>query len=356
MRLVLLSAALAFLVCALTPRADAAGDPFTVTNIPVDASAASAVDAQTIAINSGRARAWTTLYRRLVKQEDWSKQPPLDDVMLQRLIKNYIPVNERRSTTRYVANMTYVFNADAVRKILRESNIAYADAQASPVLVIPMSPVYQPHSLWAAAIGNPRFATGSVPLVVAPADPALSRLNYSTAAWQDVQAVATRVHAQEAYLAMAITGPGKLTIYIKRLAAGPQSPPIPEVVTPIPPNPQPAKIYGAAADQAAVAIADAWKAHMAVDFNKRDRLLAEVHISSLTDFSGLQQKLGTVPLVTDVSIVAMNIGEARVAITYVGSEEQLAANLTQAGVDLSNDDGTWWLALQPPKLDQGTQP
>ena len=90
-----------FVLCCLPFVAARAGsDPYSVSGIVVDASASSATQAQTIAINSGRARAWTTLYRRLAKQEDWSRQPTLDDTTLQRLVRSYLVSNERRSTTR----------------------------------------------------------------------------------------------------------------------------------------------------------------------------------------------------------------------------------------------------------------
>src|ERR1700684_2160940 len=103
MRRAVIFLALAFL--AATPAfAGAPADPFTVTGIQVDASASSAVEAQNIAIDSGRQRAWTTLIHRLTKQEDWAKIPPLDDQAIQRLIASYLPVNERRSTTRYSAS------------------------------------------------------------------------------------------------------------------------------------------------------------------------------------------------------------------------------------------------------------
>jgi hypothetical protein len=62
MRHIFAAAALAFLAFVPFSTASAAGasDPFTVSNIPVQAKAASAVEAQNIAINSGKARAWQT--------------------------------------------------------------------------------------------------------------------------------------------------------------------------------------------------------------------------------------------------------------------------------------------------------
>lgn len=358
MRHLIIPALIAFALAILVPAAQAAEDPFTVSGIVVDASAASATEAQTIAINGGRAKAWTTLYRRLAKAQDWQKQPALDEVTLQRLIRNYIPKNERRSTTRYVANMTYVFNADAVRRILRQNDIAYADMQAKPILIIPLAPRYQPRSPWTMAWANPRYSGSAIPLVLPSGDAldvsALGALNFGSAVWQDVEAVASRVHASEAWMVLAQTSGTQLSVKLKRLGPG-NSPAIPDVVVPVAPKEPPAKAYAGAADAAASAIIDSWKARSAVDYGKRNKLVAEVRIESLGAWSATLQKLATVPTVTDVGVVAMNTGEARIAISYVGTPDQLSDNVKQAGLDLSNDGGTWWLAPQAASADAGSQ-
>jgi hypothetical protein len=79
-----------------------------------------------------------------------------------------------------------------------------------------------------------------------------------------------------------------------------------------------------------------------------------VHVGDLAAWSALLQKLGTIANITDVAVVAMNLGEARVAITYVGSQDQLHDLLAQATLDLSNQDGTWWLGPLAPS-DASTQ-
>ncbi len=334
----------------LAPAARAGTDPFTVSGILVDASAASAIEAETIAINSGRQRAWTALYRHLTKSQDWPNQPVLDDTTLQRLIRNYLPMNERRSTTRYVASMTYVFNPDAVRRIFRQANIAYADTQAKPILIVPMAPGYRPRGGWTMAWANPHFTGAAVPLVLPPGDAAdasaLATLNFSTSTWQDIQPAVSRLHAVEAWLALALVSKGQFTVKLRRLGPG-NAPAVADVVVPIPPRAAAAKISASAADAAANTIIDAWKAREAIDYGKRSRLLADVRIDSLDAWSAMLQRLGTVPTVTDVAVVAMNIGEARLAISYVGTSDQLAETLTQAGLELSNDDGSWQLAAQP---------
>lgn len=335
--------------------AQSAQDPFTVSGIQVDATAASATEAETIAINAGRARAWTALYRHLTKQQDWVRQPQLDDVTLQRIVRNYIPGNERRSTTRYVASMTYVFNADAVRRILQRNEIAYADVQARPILVIPMAPGFQPHGAWTAAWADAHLAGGAVPLVLPQDDVStLGSLNFATSGWQDVQPIASRAHAQEAFLAQLGPGNGQLAVKLRRLGPG-VSPPIPDVVVPVPPRTPPAKAYASAANAAASAIIDAWKSHSAIDFGKRSKLVADVRIDSLSAWSALQQKLATTPSITEVIVLAMNIGEARIAISYVGSQDQLSDQLAQAGLDLSSQGGGWVLSTQAAGPDAGDQ-
>jgi hypothetical protein len=324
----------------------AGGDPYAVSGIGVDATASSATQAQNIAIVSGRARAWTTLSHRLTKAADWPKLPVLDDTAITRLIRTYQFANERRSTTRYTADITYVFNPDAVRHMFRTANIAYADMQAKPILVVPMSPGYVPHSAWASIWANPKYATGAAPLMLPAGDSldsaSLSALNFNTATWQDVEPVASRTHATEAFLVQVSQGKGALDIKLKRLGPG-NSPPMPDVTVPITPGTTGPKLYASAADTAASAIIDEWKARSAIDFGKRNRLIVEVHVSDLAGWSALLQKLGTIPNITDVGVVAMNIGEARVALTYVGSQDQLHDLLAQATLDLSNQNGVWWL-------------
>ena len=322
----------------------AADSPFTVSDVPVDASAASSSVAQNVAVNDGRDRAWTMLFRRLTRSEDWGRQPALDAIFLQRLVRNYVVSNERRSTTRYVANVTYEFNADGVRRLLRSQNIPYVDVEARPVLVIPMAPGYAARSGWAQLWTNPRFADGEVPMIAPTGDAAdgeiLGALNFATAQWQDVASVASRVHATEAYLVQATAGHGSITVALRRLGAGP-SLPIPNVVVPVRRGESAMQAYGSAADATASAIADAWKTRIAVDYGKRSRLIAEVRIPSLADWGTLMQRLSAIPTVFDVQVLAMDIGEARVAVTYAGTPDQLAAMASESAIDLSNNGGTW---------------
>jgi len=339
---------LAFLA-AIPAAAAAPADPFTVSGIQVDASAASSIEAQNIAINSGRQRAWTTLIHRLTRQEDWAKAPALDDQTIERLIASYLPQNVRKSTTRYSASMTYVFNADAVRRLLRNQGVAYTDASAHPILIIPLAPRYDPHGPWTNAFLNSRYSHAAVPLNLPIPDAgtvaSLGGLTFDNATWQQVQGVANRVQANEAMLLLLVNDKGKMVVRMRHLGIG-----APWVIPDTPLNDPPGspRLYADAADATATAVINTWKAHSAVDFGKRFKLTAAIHVDNLADWGAMQAKIVAIPTVTDVTVVAMDIGQARIAITYVGTAQQLKDSLYQGGYDLENsDEGGWTLAPNP---------
>jgi hypothetical protein len=325
----------------------AADDPFTVSGIKVDATAPSAVVAQTKAIESGRDRAWQMLYRRLTRQEDWSHQPALDPVALQRIIRTYQVHDARSSTTRFVASMTYVFNANAVRHLLQQSDIAYTDATAAkPVLIIPLGPGWSAQTPWTKAWTDPRFARGPTPFVLPPDDaidaPALSAIRFDRTAWQDVEPAASRVRASEAWLALVIPQRSQMIVKVRRLGSG-SSPSIPDVVVPVSPGTPAAASFSKVADATASAIEDFWKSRTAVDFGKHARVVAALHVDSLSQWGDVLQKLGSVPTISDVNTIAMDIGEAKVEIAYSGTPDQLNQQLSRLGYTLTNEGGQWWL-------------
>jgi hypothetical protein len=56
------------------------------------------------------------------------KQPQLDDNQLLRLVRSFEVAGERRSTTRYLAEVTYHFNPAAVRHAASEPHRVHGDA------------------------------------------------------------------------------------------------------------------------------------------------------------------------------------------------------------------------------------
>jgi hypothetical protein len=318
---------------------------YTVSAIHVDATGASSTEALNAAIAQGRARAFQTLYRRLTRQVDWPRQPALDTAGLLRISRGYNIANERRSTTRYVADVTYMFNPEAVARTLRAAQIAFSQTQAKRILVIPMSPGVG-HGAWAQALMAPAFRESAVPftLLGAEDDAALAALNIDAATWSDVSAVAVKNRVTEVGLVQAVSANGKMTVNIRRLGLGEQPA---KTSVDVPMLQTAGATYPAAAQAAVRAIEDMWKTRSAIDFSQRGRIAADVRIDSLAQWGEIQTALGSVSNVTGFTVTAMDMNYARISLAYTGGIDQVREALTGAGLSLTNRGGQWTLARNP---------
>ena len=82
-----------------------AADLFTISDVKVDATATSPRAARDLAMAQGRPLAWSKLFRRLTVEGAWASQPQLADGQLLGLIGSVEAGNERRNTTRYLADV-----------------------------------------------------------------------------------------------------------------------------------------------------------------------------------------------------------------------------------------------------------
>ena len=357
-----LAPVLALAVLLLAPAARAADPTYTVSGIHVDATAASASAAEAIAIDQGRPRAWATLFRRIAKPGDQNKMPKLDTAELRRLSRGYSVVHEKRSTTRYVADVTYVFSPEAVSRVMMGISSSYRlAAPGRRILLIPMAPKYAPESGWTSAFSAPRFQGAAVPFAVptgnAPDIVALGRLNFDTATWADVQLVAARIHASEAILALAIplvSGgtsttdkmTGKVQVWIRRIGIA-EAPMKTSVDVPLVKNPT--QTYPLAADAAVHAIEVMFAQKPAIDFGPKNTLTADVRVDSLPQWGTIQTAMTGLPNVSGMQVIAMDIGLVRVAVTYQGSTDSLRNALAPVGVALDHAGDGWTMAYATPR-------
>jgi hypothetical protein len=113
---------------AAPPAAVEVVDQFSVIGIKVDATALSPRAARELAMTQGRPLAWSKLFRRFTGESAWRTEPQLAERELLGLILSSDAGNERRNTTRYLADVTFHFNPEAVRQLLRRSNIVFTEA------------------------------------------------------------------------------------------------------------------------------------------------------------------------------------------------------------------------------------
>ena len=139
-------------------------DVFVVPRVAVQARADSATLAKNTAQREGRRRAMDILLRRLTVEEDWPRLPvmgapatpdiadileapddylapqpaSISDDMLEELESGFEVYSEKSSSKTYRAYITYRFKPDQVRKLLKDAQIPYSEAQTRTALVIPV--------------------------------------------------------------------------------------------------------------------------------------------------------------------------------------------------------------------------
>ena len=319
------------------------GDLYTVPNVRIDASAEAALVARDNAMAQGRRDAWTKLYRRFTAAAQWGKQPQLDDNQLLRLVRNFEVSGERRSTTRYLADVIYRFNPVTVRAVLRQANIPYTEIRSKPALVIPIIDVkrYDPASPWAAVWKDPSYTQGLVPMIPVRGDgedmAVLSREDLTQVDWAGFDALASRYDAGEIVLAIASDDANTVqAIEISPAGRVPASFGFAD------------SNFMADADAIADKVAETWKTRTSVDFGTRARLVTDVQFDTLAQWARIRTQLRATRSVAAVDIVGLASNEAQINLSYFGKVDQLRDALAQQSLQLSGQGSNYTLQLGRP--------
>lgn len=316
-------------------------DIYAISAHRIDATAGSVILARDAAMAQGRADAWTKLYRRLTASSLWDRQPQLSDAQLLRLVRNFEVSGERRSTTRYLADVTYRFNPAAVRLVLRQANIPYTDLRAKPALVVPLidGKGFVPGNPWTTVWSEPSFREGLAPLVPADARDAqfLSRPDLMQLDWAGFQPLLDGRDADRVILAIASEDGNTLQV-IEISEAGRD----------------PSAFGFAMSDAMANAIvaadtaAENWKQRNALDFGTRGRLTADVRFNSLAEWTRLRSQLRGVRAVTGLDVVGLSFNEAEISVAYFGRLEQFKDLLARQNLELSGPPTGYLLEARAP--------
>ena len=117
-----------------------ASDPFKVSGVLVDAKGKSAVKAQIKAIRVGQKKAADILLKRLTLAYGSEGQiTHISDDNAAKMILSIEIDNEKRSSTRYMGELTVIFNPTAVKEFLNQSGIKMVSSQSRMRLVLPLS-------------------------------------------------------------------------------------------------------------------------------------------------------------------------------------------------------------------------
>ncbi len=333
-RVLALAAALAAPILFAAP-AHAVGSLFVVRGVQVEATAESGPKACEAAYTQGHSAAWPRLIQRIVPQDDWDKVPEPAAEDLEAFVSGYEVSGEKRSTSKCIASMTYLFKADLVKKYLREKGIAYADRRGPPTLAIPLyetaegTRLWGDDNLWLAAFRAVKLENELIPVEAPYGDdgdkaaiPPGASLGVD---WVTYKTIADKYGMKAVLVARARYAAGKVDVTAQLVSeAGSQD----------------YAVSGSGDDERAAladavrklgaAMNEAWKEGAAIDNSISARISVWAPYSSLAQRRSIEERLRKIQNILEVEITRVTVTGMAVGLRYRGRNDQFEQALRQA--------------------------
>lgn len=341
-----------------------ADDPFTVSDVAIDATADNALEAQTAAMRRGQAAAARILIERLTLAEDRYGTPldftphmnedgqmvvenALDDMLVAEMISGLQIANEQRSATRYLATIDVSFDPRVVERVLTGFGVPFVEAQARPTLVLPVYEQAGQFILWrdnpwrSAWLGQD-FSSALTPMFV-PTDEASRSLVSARAALSLHEDGLRQLAAMHSVSRIAILRAQERD-GVRRFGG--------YYVT-LPPNGEmtvetwgPETVFGGwsnAAQSFVYSREDAWKQQSIVRDGEEQEMRVTVIYSGIGEWHSLRDMLTGASLVADARLDALSRDGALMTVNYRGDLSQLTTELAERGAALEEHPGVGWI-------------
>lgn len=321
---------------------------YSVRGVEVEATASDASQARQAAIAMGQGRALERLWARLIPREMLQRAPALSSQQIESLIEDFSVSNEHIGESSYSAVLNVRFRPAEVRRLLRESNVPYAEQQASPLLLLPVYADSNGMRLWNSP--NPwrdawqrRDESGLVPILLPLGD--LNDLSTI-----DAERVAALDRAALDQIASAYGADGVL-VTIARLGGDPQDDTAAlsielrrfggsyegamNMVSVSQQAGEPIqRFYDRAVEQVDNRIQEEWKRDNLLRFDRQQEMLVRVPLQSLPDWVQIQRRLNSTASVTGYEVRHLSREQAILALSFVGEEAALGGALMRSGLAL----------------------
>ena len=364
--------ALSLILACGTARGEAV---FTVAHVPIDAEAASSAEARELAIAAGQRSALKILLRRLTVEGASLPAPAEDSIAA--MVAGFEIDRELVSTTRYRASLTVDFDPAEVRRLLRESGVAYAETVSKPVLVVAVQRdpggilLWEDGNRWRRAWEERPPHGGLVPILLPLGDIIdLGAVDAKRALASDAEALGAlgRLYGTSA-VAVAVAGlsgssavakpsapagtdaedadgeasaAGRaLTLSLRRIAAGDELAVARTLIGRTGESER--ALLERGTDRVVALLEDAWKAANLIRYDEDHVLQATVPIASLGEWVSIQRRLAALAMVAAVEIDSLSLREGRLTLRYHGSADQLRLALDQSDLALTPLADEWVL-------------
>jgi len=335
---------------------------FRVDGVAVDVTAADAETARARALLDGQRAAFARLVARIVPAAAIARLPTLDDDALTRLVKGFEVGDERVAPKRYIATLSFRFDGPAVSALLRENQVPFALTRARPLLVLPLYQTNQGQTdrgllLWeddnAWRLAWSRLAPSDALIdVIAPlgelAD--ITAIDAKQAAAGDREAldrIAARYDAGDVAVATAeaardslVETPSvRVTVYRYRndtvsVGGGTYAGEAWETLD---------DVLGRAAEETRRQIEEAWKEANLLRFDQVGNIEVDVIFATLAEWLDIRRRIEAVAVVRRARVTALSTRFARVAIEYLGDDNQLIDALAAKNLVLRREADLWML-------------
>jgi hypothetical protein len=328
------------------------GNTYTIGDIDVDVTAADAIQARQKGIREAQQQGIKQLVERMVPAEDRARVPPIDDARLAGLVRGTEFQRERTAGNRYIATLSVVFNAGAVRAWLGEASISVAETVPRAALVIPLwkdesglEPLDDRNG-WRDAWSGLDTSATAVPVAVVRGDQLdQNALSVEQAYVGDVSALArlNERYRVPTIIVAIVEGDkaGPLTVGGMRydMQTGAKA----ELTKITVPN---ASQLGDAAKRVHAKLDEEWRGLATVRRDTQAALDVVVPIRALAEWVQVRQRLGAIPSIKTVSVRSLESDRAELHLDYFGTAEQLQKTLAQAGLQLDKDADKWRLQVR----------
>ena len=340
-------------------------EPFTVRNVMVDRTGATAAAARDGALLDGQRLAFRRLIERLTLRAE-RRPPTVADARIGDLVENFEVQNERTSSVRYIATLTYRFRAVDVRTLLRNANVPFAETAAKPYLVLPvlrlagLTLLWDGPNRWRAAWGRLPPTDGLAPLILPRGDLAdISAINADQALRGDdtrLGAMTNRyntagVLVANASLETGSNGRSTVQVSLSRYggAAGEQTV-LDSYVAET--NEDDDALLQRAAAATVIGVEERWKSEQVLRFGREAKMTVAVTFDDIADWAAIRGRLAELAVVRGSTVTRMSHGEAVVDLAYISDETQLRLSLAQRDLTLTADSAPgasapWRLSMIP---------
>ncbi len=329
---------------------------FEVRGVPVDATAGNTSEAREQAFTEGRVAALRLVVERVASPDDVAKLPQLSTTQVIDMVQQFSITKERSSAVRYLAELTVRFDAEAVRRLLRNAGIPFTESVSRPLVVLPFYGSAGPWNTvnpWRDALAKLPYPEGLVPLILPAGDAEDQQLTMDQINAKDATALgalAARYNAGGVVIARAGSGvPGGEPIHVSITEVRGIAPAMETAANATATAEQtPEELLVLAAGATMRAVSDNWKRQSRLEVKATTQITALALLRDLGDWVKIRNGLRNMPSVDRVELQAMTRDRAQVALRYRGDLAQFPTSLAQQGLVGAQEGNVWMLSLPLP--------